>query len=105
MEHGNPPLARLKYHLVFVGSIFAAYVFFRVGVQHFSLGIPAAIALGVGAWAVFGFVQGFLPILNFIGLPVAGFFWQPFGPWGYWLGGVSLVIFLLTQFRYVKSVS
>lgn len=101
MEFGNPLLPKLKYPLVILGSTFAAWVGYTTAVSQ-GFGVLVSVIFAVGAFIGFGFIQGLMPILNFVGLPLASFFLISIGGWGYWLGGISLVIFLLTKFRYAR---
>ena len=103
MEFGGPPLARFKYPIVAIASLVAAYGFFQIATVS-GWGILGALAFAVGAFVVFGFIQGLLPIANLVGLPIASYFIESMGTWGYWLGGISLLVFVLTQFHHVRSV-
>ena len=104
MEQGAPPLAKFKLPIVMTASLFAAYVSYDVALVALGSGLLLSVALAFAAFILFGFIQGAMPILNFFGLPLMSFFSDSLGNWGYWLGGVSLGIFLLTQFHFVKPV-
>ena len=102
MEFGEPPLARYKTHLVALGSLFAAYCFYWGAVNVLAWAMTWVLAFALVGFALFGFLQGFLPILNFIGFPIFTLLVGTFGTLGYWLGAVSLLIFILTQFKHVR---
>lgn len=89
---------RVAARLVSTASIYAAYVAYLAGSAH-EAGGTAKLFMAIAGWAAYGFVQGFLPILNFLAYPALGYFGFIPSPHGYALGLLAFLLFYLCQYR------
>ena len=101
MVFREPFFPQLKHPLAILGSLFAAYAWYvaatAAGYEVWWAGIFALIG-----FVLFGFVQGFVPLLNWFAYPILAFLNYWFTDLGYWLGATALFIFALTQFKPVR---
>ena len=98
MEFREPLLSGMKTKLLVVASLFAGYVWYAAAVE---AGFEPVLLAGFSliGFVSYGFLQGYMPLVNWCVYPVLAFLDIWFTPLGYGLGVVSIVVFALTQFR------
>lgn len=102
-ELQEPPLAHRKIHVVGVAALLAGFFFYDVGVTKLGwtpfLSVGLAINAG-GVYAVLLYVYPLVAIGVSLFLLLAAIF---FGDIGYWLSGISVIVYFLTAFRSKKK--
>ncbi len=102
-ELQEPPLAHRKIHVVAAAALLAGFFFYDIGVAKLGWTPFLSVGLAINAGGVYATLLYVYPLVA-IGVSLFLLLAASFvGDIGYWLSGISVIVYFLTAFRPKKK--